>query len=154
MTDTTVDKTTDERTAVEFWFDPNCPWAWMTSRWVGEVAQHRDLDVTWKVMSLFVLNEDQDVPADYKERLHAGQVYPRIVTAARLRLGQDIVTARVGESLYMPAGVHGTFDIREDVEAFCVHYPTDARAGREWQGPERLPSEEEIRPVAIDEVWS
>lgn len=104
VTETTVDNPTDpttERTAVEFWFDPNCPWAWMTSRWVGEVAEHRDLDVTWNVMSLFVLNEDQDVPDSYKERLHAGQVYPRIVTAARLRLGQDVV-----KPLYDALGEH------------------------------------------------
>ncbi|MCS0471156.1 disulfide bond formation protein DsbA [Curtobacterium flaccumfaciens pv. betae] len=73
----------------------------MTSRWVGEVAEHRDLDVTWKVMSLFVLNEDQDVPDSYKERLHAGQVYPRIVTAAKLRLGQDVV-----KPLYDALGEH------------------------------------------------
>ncbi|ROP74233.1 2-hydroxychromene-2-carboxylate isomerase [Curtobacterium sp. PhB115] len=104
VTDTTVDKTTEpatERTTVEFWFDPNCPWAWMTSRWVGEVAEHRDLDVTWKVMSLFVLNEDQDIPDEYRERIHKGQLYPRIVTAARLRLGQDIV-----KPLYDALGEH------------------------------------------------
>lgn len=54
----------------------------------------------------------------------------------------------------MPAGVPGAFDIGEDVEAFCVHYPTDGRAGREWRGPERLPAEAQIRPVSIDEVWA
>lgn len=79
-----------------------------------------------------------------------------VVTRGSLtvRVGDDVRTAEVGESLYMPAGVRGAFDIREDVEAFCVHYPTDGRAGREWQGPERLPAEEEIRPVSIHEVWS
>lgn len=78
-----------------------------------------------------------------------------VVTTGSLtvRFGDEVITAGAGESLYMPAGVRGTFDIREDVEAFCVHYPTDGRAGREWQGPERLPSGAEIRPVSIDEVW-
>lgn len=70
-----------------------------------------------------------------------------------VQIGGETITAGVGESLYMPAGVRGTFDVREDVEAFCVHYPTDGKAGREWHGPERLPAEAEIRPVAIDEVW-
>jgi quercetin dioxygenase-like cupin family protein len=70
-----------------------------------------------------------------------------------VRIGEDVVTADVGESLYMPAGIRGAFDIREDMEAFCVHYPTDGKAGREWQGPERLPIDAEIRPVSIDEVW-
>lgn len=78
-----------------------------------------------------------------------------VVTRGSLtvRVGDEEVTAGVGESLYMPAGVRGAFDIREDVEAFCVHHPTDGRAGREWRGPERLPAESEIRPVSIDEVW-
>ncbi|OII39103.1 disulfide bond formation protein DsbA [Curtobacterium sp. MMLR14_010] len=101
MTETTVDKTETTRTAVDFWFDPNCPWAWMTSRWVEEVERHRDLDVTWHVMSLFVLNEHQDMPPEYKERLEQGQVYPRLVTAARLRLGDQVV-----KPLYDALGEH------------------------------------------------
>jgi 2-hydroxychromene-2-carboxylate isomerase len=96
-----VDETDTTRTPVEFWFDPNCPWAWMTSRWVGEVARQRPLDVTWKVMSLFVLNEGQDVPEDYRIGLERGQVYPRLVTAARLRLGDGIV-----KPLYDALGEH------------------------------------------------
>jgi ethanolamine utilization protein EutQ (cupin superfamily) len=78
-----------------------------------------------------------------------------IVTKGSLtvRIGEEVLTAGAGEALYMPAGVRGAFDIREDVEAFCVHYPTDAKAGREWQGPERLPAETEIRPVSITDVW-
>ncbi|MFZ7088197.1 DsbA family protein [Curtobacterium sp. RRHDQ10] len=91
MTDTPVENSRTTPTAVDFWFDPTCPWAWMTSRWVGEVEQHRDLDVTWHVMSLFVLNEGQDVPDTYKEALATKQVYSRLVTAARLRHGQEIV---------------------------------------------------------------
>lgn len=84
--------------------------------------------------------------------------YDEVAVVARgslaVRFGDEVVTAHAGESLYMPAGVPGVFDIREDVEAFCVHYPTDGRAGREWRGPERLPEESAIRPVSIDEVWS
>ncbi|MCM3520739.1 disulfide bond formation protein DsbA [Curtobacterium sp. P97] len=73
----------------------------MTSRWVGEVERQRPIDVTWKVMSLFVLNEDQDIPDDYRERIHTGQLYPRIVTAALLRHGQDVV-----KPLYDALGEH------------------------------------------------
>nr|WP_252727843.1 DsbA family protein [Curtobacterium sp. WW7] len=92
VTDTTVENTPATRTAVEFWFDPTCPWAWMTSRWVGEVEQHRDLDVTWNVMSLFVLNEhNEDMPAEYREAMERNQVYSRLVTAAKARHGQEVV---------------------------------------------------------------
>ncbi|MGC0143520.1 hypothetical protein [Pseudactinotalea sp. Z1732] len=75
-----------------------------------------------------------------------------VVTMGSLtvRIGEEALTATVGESLYMPAGVRGTFDVDEDVEAFCVHYPTDAQAGREWQGDQRLPAEDEIRLVSIE----
>ncbi|PZF63246.1 disulfide bond formation protein DsbA [Curtobacterium sp. MCBD17_013] len=101
MTDTAVDSSPTTPTAVDFWFDPTCPWAWMTSRWVSEVEQHRDLDVTWHVMSLFVLNEGQDIPENYKEALDRNQVYSRLVTAARLRHGQDVV-----KRLYDALGEH------------------------------------------------
>ncbi len=70
-----------------------------------------------------------------------------------VRLDDETITAGVGEAIYMPAGVRGVFDIREDVEALCVHYPTDGKAGWAWQGAERLPAESEIRPVSISEVW-
>lgn len=77
--------------SVEFWFDPSCPWAWMTSRWVDEVAEHRDLNVTWNVMSLAVLNEDTDVSDDYRAFFPRALRYTRLVTAAKERHGQDIV---------------------------------------------------------------
>lgn len=78
-----------------------------------------------------------------------------VVTRGSLtvRVGEETLAASAGESLYMPAGVRGTFDVREDTEAFCVHYPTDAKAGREWQGEQRLPDEDDIRLVSIDQVW-
>src|SRR5690606_40390696 len=75
-------------TAVDFWFDPSCPWAWMTSRWVDEVAKHRDLDVTWHVMSLAVLNEDKDVSDDYRAFFPRALRYTRLVTAVRELEGQ------------------------------------------------------------------
>ncbi len=78
-------------TAVDFWFDPSCPWAWMTSRWVDEVAKHRDLDVTWHVMSLAVLNEDKEVSESYRAFFPRALRYTRLVAAVRELEGQAAV---------------------------------------------------------------
>jgi 2-hydroxychromene-2-carboxylate isomerase len=76
---------------VDFWFDPVCPWAWMTSRWMLEVEKVRDIEVTWHVMSLAVLNENADVPDDYRKMLDRAWLPVRVVIAAREQHGQDIV---------------------------------------------------------------
>ncbi|WP_344796592.1 DsbA family protein [Frondihabitans peucedani] len=86
MTDTVASETS---TAVDFWFDPSCPWAWMTSRWMDEVASHRDLDVTFHVMSLALLNEHNDGFSE--EAFTKLRRYTRLVTAAGELHGQQIV---------------------------------------------------------------
>jgi hypothetical protein len=78
-------------TDVKFWFDPSCPWAWMTSRWVDEVSKYRDLDVTWKIMSLAVLNEDNDMPEAYRAFFPRALRYTRLVAAVQELHGQEFV---------------------------------------------------------------
>lgn len=79
--------------SVDFWFDPSCPWAWMTSRWVDEVARLRDFEVTWHVMSLAVLNEDQEVSEEYAAFFPRALKYTRLVAAAGELHGQSMVKA-------------------------------------------------------------
>ena len=84
--------TTEARgSEAEFWFDPLCPWAWMSSRWMSEVAELRDVDVTWSVMSLSVLNEGRELPEDYRQLMDRGWGPVRVVVAAREAHGQEVV---------------------------------------------------------------
>jgi protein-disulfide isomerase-like protein with CxxC motif len=76
-------------TVVDFWFDPTCPWAWITSRWLLEVAPMRQLEVRWHVMSLAVLNEGRDVSDDYRQRLQRAWGPVRTLMAAQQRYGDQ-----------------------------------------------------------------
>lgn len=83
---------TDQRTKVDFWFDPICPWAWLASRWMLEVTQVRPVDLHFHVMSLSVLNADKDdIPEAYREMLTQGWGPVRVVVAAEQKFGAEVV---------------------------------------------------------------
>src|SRR5690625_909411 len=75
----------------DFWFDPACPWAWMTSRWMDEVTKVRDITVNWHIMSLTVLNEDKDIPEGYRKSLSTAMPPVRLINAAREVHGEQYV---------------------------------------------------------------
>ncbi|MFE4593184.1 mycothiol-dependent nitroreductase Rv2466c family protein [Streptomyces laurentii] len=84
----------ENATTAEFFFDPLCPWAWLTSRWMLEVEKVRPVHVRWKVMSLAVLNEDKldDMPPQYREMMETQAWGPvRVVIAARELHGDEVV---------------------------------------------------------------
>jgi peroxiredoxin Q/BCP len=92
----TASQTTTQPQAVDFYFDPSCPWAWRTALWIREVAKVRPIQVTWKFLSLARINEANDYARDSHTASHA--TFP-LLARARERFGNDAV-----ERLYVALG--------------------------------------------------
>jgi hypothetical protein len=80
-----------ERVDVDMWFDPICPWAWITSRWLLEVERVRPVRVRYRVMSLAVLNAGRELPEEYVELMNRAWGPVRICVAVERRYGHQRV---------------------------------------------------------------
>jgi 2-hydroxychromene-2-carboxylate isomerase len=79
------------RQQARFYFDPVCPWAWMASRWMGDVEEVRPVDVEWKVMSLSYLNQGRELSPSYADLMDRAWGPVRVVTAASVEHGAQVV---------------------------------------------------------------
>jgi 2-hydroxychromene-2-carboxylate isomerase len=145
---------------VELFFDPVCPWAWITSRWMVEVGEQRELDIDWRFICLRFVNEHRDYATEFRAGYEEGHnLGMRLLRAAAAQKEQD--PTRVGplytllgsrlhvegrrSDLMDPDGLRATFE-EEGFDAALA----DAAYDERWDEPVRADTEVALERVGRD----
>lgn len=140
---------------VDFYFDPTCPWAWMASRWMLEVEKVRDVQVTFHVMSLSVLNEGRDLPADYAAAMDRAWLSARTAIGVEQEYGSDGLRAfytAIGTRYHPGQEPTGDLGVVKAALAECGFDESiaDRAQGDEFDEALRASHEAGMKPVGTD----
>lgn len=144
----------ERRSTVDIWFDPICPWTWITSRWLLEVEQVREVDVQFHVMSLSVLNSGREMSEKYAALMERAWGPVRVCVAAAQKYGEsvlrDLYTA-LGTRFY-PGRPQFSAELYREALAEAGLDPKLAGAAEstEYDDALRASHEAGMRPVGLD----